>query len=983
MESTLQSPHSTTRSRFATRSLGRWGVLILALCNVVHGCAALDDASDTRCRHVRDAATRAHCEAQSSPLDHDQHVEGGWGAGSTSPSDTTSQLRDSCPDEGLRINEIFYDPPGADRNGEAEFIEIVGPPGALLTGAQIEAISGSTGAVNQVIPLFGTLDASGLLVVGGAEVEEARAFTTRALRNGPDALRLVGCGDLTLDAVVYGGREPATDGLGRGAPGPRAPEGFSVSRCPGATDQGDNQRDFVVSRPTPGRYASMEDLVDPSACGLGDRPPREATSSDPESDGSQAPIVDGADTSADDGADDGADTSADDGADTPVGGAADVVDCTRQHDVRISEIYFDPPGRDERADEFLELVAPPGTRLDGLIVDVMRGSDGSRTMRVVLAGTVSASGRFVAGGERAGASFELLGLLPNGPNSIVVRACDDVVVDRLSYGRFTSDHVGHGFGEAAPTPGPGRSLAACPDRPRINNNATDFLPAWPTPGDENAFVDPRACAAPCPSLTGAIRIDEIGETSAGAYVELRLMRDVSSTSVDIVTPSGSLPIDIGGPRGTLVVVSVPIRPSHGATSVRVVSCEHILDEIRVTGSGAVAAGEVRFDPGVGALCRCPSRPASATRTDLSPCAPSPGVANVHYHFVDADFCADGRVCDPDLFADVRINEIYYDPPGADRAEIEFVEIVGPPGLSLRDLRMLGYDAGTDRVYMDVDLTHGQIDAAGFFVIGDTERTPGRMGLPTTIQNGPDAILLVACDTEHIIDAVGYGSWPDPSASPGWGAPTPRVAPGNTSARCPYRASVDINILDFAEATPTPGAPNTGFVDRRACGPPCTSSPHGRLVINEVLYDPPGVDDGHEFVEIAGQPGMSLDGVTLVGVAGTTGQIYLGPIDLGATMPASGYLVVGGRYIPASDIALPRTIRNGPDSLVLLDCDGLEIDAVGYGNFTPSHHFYGEWLPVPPSPGRAIGRDYFSTDSDNNNSDFMPMHTPTPGAPNDT
>ena len=51
-----------------------------------------------------------------------------------------------------------------------------------------------------------------------------------------------------------------------------------------------------------------------------------------------------------------------------------------------------------------------------------------------------------------------------------------------------------------------------------------------------------------------------------------------------------------------------------------------------------------------------------------------------------------------------------------------------------------------------------------------------------------------------------------------------------------------------------------------------SSSYGQVVINEVLYDPPGADSGC-FVELMGIPGFSLDNHFLMGINGENGKQY--------------------------------------------------------------------------------------------------------------
>ena len=62
------------------------------------------------------------------------------------------------------------------------------------------------------------------------------------------------------------------------------------------------------------------------------------------------------------------------------------------------------------------------------------------------------------------------------------------------------------------------------------------------------------------------------------------------------------------------------------------------------------------------------------------------------------------------------------------------------------------------------------------------------------------------------------------------------------------------------------------------------------LISEVLYDAVGSDNGLSFVELYGDPGSSLDGLTLEGINGANGNA--GPIvALAGVFPADGIFVV--------------------------------------------------------------------------------------------
>lgn len=161
---------------------------------------------------------------------------------------------------------------------------------------------------------------------------------------------------------------------------------------------------------------------------------------------------------------------------------------------------------------------------------------------------------------------------------------------------------------------------------------------------------------------------------------------------------------------------------------------------------------------------------------------------------------------------------------------------------------------------------------------------------------------------------------------------------------------------------------------------------GMVVINEVFYDAVGSDDGRVFVELFGDPGMSLDGFSIEGVNGSGGGI--GPVlGLSGLIPGSGLFVVadgsGGSSVetevPAANLILQFDFQNGPDSIRLLDPDGSVLDAVAYGLFGPDEVSFGEGAPAPDPPaGQSLSRRLPTLDTDDNLADFVVLEQPTPG-----
>ncbi|MFP6641802.1 MAG: ABC transporter, partial [Myxococcota bacterium] len=78
------------------------------------------------------------------------------------------------------------------------------------------------------------------------------------------------------------------------------------------------------------------------------------------------------------------------------------------------------------------------------------------------------------------------------------------------------------------------------------------------------------------------------------------------------------------------------------------------------------------------------------------------------------------------------------------------------------------------------------------------------------------------------------------------------------------------------------------------------------MISEVFYDAESSDDGHVFVELAGDPGTALDGLVLEGVNGFNGSSTTW-LELSGEIPASGVFVVadvtggGATFVENADL----------------------------------------------------------------------------------
>ncbi len=174
----------------------------------------------------------------------------------------------------LVINELLYDVPGTDTNGDL-FVELRGTPGGDLGGYKISFVNGDDGKETEhvTIPAGLAVPGNGLFVIADGitgdlqhtHVANADFLDNFDPQNGPDSVQLISPEGKLVDAVSYGAPKFTTDANGlatlEGSAAPDAPMGKSLSRLPDAEDTNDNSVDFVINDvPSPGEYDVKESL---------------------------------------------------------------------------------------------------------------------------------------------------------------------------------------------------------------------------------------------------------------------------------------------------------------------------------------------------------------------------------------------------------------------------------------------------------------------------------------------------------------------------------------------------------------------------------------------------------------------------------------------------------------------------------------------------------------------------------------------------
>lgn len=190
---------------------------------------------------------------------------------------------------------------------------------------------------------------------------------------------------------------------------------------------------------------------------------------------------------------------------------------------------------------------------------------------------------------------------------------------------------------------------------------------------------------------------------------------------------------------------------------------------------------------------------------------------------------------------------------------------------------------------------------------------------------------------------------------------------------------------------------------------------GVAVINEILIDGPGGDDGDIFIEIAGPGGSIIGGAKITDVegknpaAGSLNPLGTFTIPAGARIPADGILLIADtfpngttpvpNFVPGVDIGYASLDFEdfGGDAYQLINAAGTALlDTVGQDvnganldtNVATNGFMMYETATAlyPPNPSGtwavSMARSPSSADTGNNRNDFHVDPSPTPGLPND-
>jgi endonuclease I len=283
----------------------------------------------------------------------------------------------------------------------------------------------------------------------------------------------------------------------------------------------------------------------------------------------------------------------------------------------------------------------------------------------------------------------------------------------------------------------------------------------------------------------------------------------------------------------------------------------------------------------------------------------------HPEWVDCIF--DGTCAQP------WINEFHYDNSGSDTGE--FVEIAGVNGTDLTNWKVIGYNGNDGKKYKTVNLSG---------TIPDQEGCLGTLDFVFSgMQNGPDGLALVD-PSDNLVQFISYEGTFTATDGPANGIESVDIGVSESSSTS-VGHSLQLSgtgdaYLHFSWDSPgveTDGASNTNQTLEGYCGAAVT---YADPWINEFHYDNSGSDQG-EFVEVAGEAGLSLANWSLIAYNGSNGTKYK-TVSLSGTIPNSsnGFGALGFTF---------SGLQNGaPDGIALVDDGGTVIQFLSYeGSFT--------------------------------------------------
>ena len=390
---------------------------------------------------------------------------------------------------------------------------------------------------------------------------------------------------------------------------------------------------------------------------------------------------------------------------------------------------------------------------------------------------------------------------------------------------------------------------------------------------------------------------------------------------------------------------------------------------------------------------------------------------------------------------VVLNELEYDPPGAD-ANAEWVELRNNSGAAVdlggwRVERANAADATGAASWRSVfAVPEGVVLSPAQHLVLAGELADLPLGAALLLAQGtelgnatsrPNAARLVGsgCVVDVVVWGDAYADGARFTDESGAAIDSDRLAPrvpandgDRTLSRLPDGVDTD-HGADFGVGLATPGAPNEAAPSDGGTTyeGPCAPGSPGQVVINEAMPNPGRVasngetarDEGYEWLELFNPTDAPVAlGGWRVHQAGTPADWDAVSrrrlvFDAEQVLAPGAYLLVADALVPTSPgvrdaldaldvVLLPEgqslRLGNSEAAVRLEDCAGAPIDTLVYGaantrgwhGDAPSPLLDAELAPVPPED-HSLARRSDGVDTDDCGQDFVVEAQPTPGRPN--
>ena len=169
---------------------------------------------------------------------------------------------------------------------------------------------------------------------------------------------------------------------------------------------------------------------------------------------------------------------------------------------------------------------------------------------------------------------------------------------------------------------------------------------------------------------------------------------------------------------------------------------------------------------------------------------------------------------------------------------------------------------------------------------------------------------------------------------------------------------------------------------------CVCRLSSSVVINEIMYDPVGIDTGNEWIELYnnGNSDINLEGSRIQTAGPSFATVFTFPHYI---LRAGRFVLIGEQNITQSAFITSLVMQNGggaTDGVRFISADNSYTDTVLYdspnsNNLPDDSGSAGSSFAPDVAPGFSLARIFDGLDTNNCEADFVAEANPTPGLPN--